>query len=348
MYDLKAQIGTTGKKILIAIVITFAIVFAIVALLTTDRTAQMGSGLGEEYTYDLTRFKTVDPALILYEEAIPIIETGFTKSTGVAVGPEDKIYIAGDQQILVLNSAGQKLSTIPLPQAPQCLTIAADGTVYVGMMDHIIIYDNQGKQSNRWEPAGARTVLTSIATRNDNVFTADAGNRIVLRYDKTGKLLNRIGEKDPANDIPGFIVPSPNFDIALADDGLLRVVNPGAHLIEAYTFDGHREFWWGEYNFEIEGFSGCCNPTDIALLNNGAGFVTAEKGITRVKIYDADGQFVGVVAGPESFVEHDRITEFQGGGSSIGGLDVAVDSQNRVLVLDTLTSQLRIFTRKEL
>ncbi|MCP4708125.1 MAG: hypothetical protein GY869_05845, partial [Planctomycetes bacterium] len=340
---MKAQKGIAGKNILIAIVITVAIVIGLLALLTTDRTAQKGSGLGEEYTYDLTRFKDVDPALILYEESAPFFKTGLSKSTGVAVGPEDKIYIAGDQQILVLDSAANKISTITLSDQPQCLTVVPDGTIYVGMIDHVVLYDNEGKQSSSWEPAGERTIFTSIAVRGNNVFAADAGNRMVLRYDKTGKLLNRIGKKDLDNNIPGFTVPSPNFDIALTDDGLLRVVNPGAHLIEAYTYDGHREFWWGEYNFEIQGFSGCCNPTDFALLNNGAGFVTAEKGITRVKIFDADGQFIGVVAGPESFVEHDRIVEFQGGGS-LGGLDVAVDSQGRVLVLDPLTNQLRIFT----
>lgn len=346
---MEARKAIVAKNILIAIVITFAVVIAAAALVTIDRTAKKGSGLGEEYIYDdLSRFKTVDPSLVLYEESNPIIETGLTQSTGVGVGSEDKIYIAGDQQILVFDSAGKKLLTIPLPQPPQCLAVAADGMIYTGMMDHIIIYNNEGKQSKRWEPAGERTILTSIAVRNNEVFAADAGNRVVLRYDKTGKLLNRIGAKDLENNIPGFTVPSPNFDIALADDGLLRVVNPGAHLIEAYTYDGHREFWWGEYSYEIQGFSGCCNPTDIALLNNGAGFVTAEKGITRVKIYDADGGFVGVVAGPASFTEHDLICEFQGVGCSVGGLDVAVDSQGRVLVLDTLTGQLRIFTRKAL
>ena len=166
---MKAQKGIAGKNILIAIVISLALVIAVLALVTTDRTAKKGSGLGEEFTYDdLTRFKTVDPALILYKESAPIIETGLSKSNGVAVGPEDKIYVTGDQQILVFDSAGQNLSTIPLTQTPQCLTVAADGMIYVGMMDHIIIYNNEGKQSNRWEPAGENTVLTSGKSCNQS------------------------------------------------------------------------------------------------------------------------------------------------------------------------------------
>ncbi|MCP4709350.1 MAG: hypothetical protein GY869_12045, partial [Planctomycetes bacterium] len=199
---MKARKGISGKNILIAIVITLALVIAVAALLTTDRTAQMGSGLGEEYTYDLARFKDVDPALIHYEESAPIVETGFAKSTGVAVGPEDKIYVSGDQQILVFDSAGKKLSTIPLSQARQCLTVDTDGSDYVGVIDHIIIFDKEGKQTDRWEPAGDRTILTSIAVRDNDVFAADAGNRVVLRYDKTGTIQNRIGEKDLDNNIP--------------------------------------------------------------------------------------------------------------------------------------------------
>ena len=70
-------------------------------------------------------------------------------------------------------------------------------------------------------------------------------------------------------------------------------------------------------------------------------FVTAEKGIPRVKVYDADGNFVAVVAGPDELLEspisdQDRTIAF----------DVAVDSRNRVLVLDRISSSIRIFTKK--
>ena len=63
-------------------------------------------------------------------------------------------------------------------------------------------------------------------------------------------------------------------------------MNPGRHKIEAYTFDGELETSWGTPATTIGGFSGCCNPTHIAMLPDGS-FVTSEKGLARVKVYDS-------------------------------------------------------------
>ena len=164
----------------------------------------------------------------------------------------------------------------------------------------------------------------------------------------------RIGEKDENRNIPGFVIPSPYFDLAVGRDGLLRVVNPGIHRIEAYTFEGDLEFSWGEFSSGVKGFCGCCNPVNFAILPgpdfSGADdhFVTCEKGLTRVKIYDPEGSFIGVVAGPEQLVEGGKVeicdtpAECQ-----IGGFDVAVDASGRVLILDTIKNVVRIFSRIE-
>jgi hypothetical protein len=167
-------------------------------------------------------------------------------------------------------------------------------------------------------------------------------------------LINRIGEKSPERNIPGFVIPSPYFDLAVASDGLLRVTNPGRHRIEAYTFEGDLEFWWGEFSSRLEGFCGCCNPVNFAILPDDS-FVTCEKGLVRVKIYNHKGNFVGVVAGPEQLVEGgaSRVSEFGAGsgsreaGARAGGFDVAVDSRGRIFVLDTIKNVVRIFARKK-
>jgi len=189
--------------------------------------------------------------------------------------------------------------------------------------------------------------LTSIAVSKKDVFVADAGNRIVIHYDTAGNVINHIGKKDIDKNIPGFVIPSPYFDLAVGHDGLLRVVNPGRHRIEAYTFDGDLEFWWGQFSSSIEGFCGCCNPVNFAILEDDS-FVTCEKALVRVKIYDPEGTFVGVVAGPEQFVEGGAagVSEF-GTGSQAGAFDVAVDAEGQIFVLDTIKNIVRIFTRKK-
>lgn len=336
--------GITNIEILVGVLVALAIVVAVVALVKLDVTGEKGSGLGTEFIYDIEDLAKIDPNLILYEET-GAIGTGFKVARGIAVGFDGHVYVAGDKAIRLLDKNGNLLNEINLDDTPRCLTVADDGKIYVGMTKHVEVYDGRGKRLATWQSLGDDAVLTSIAVSKSDVFVADAGNRIVIHYDTAGKLINRIGAKDEDKDIPGFVIPSPYFDLAVARDGLLRVTNPGRHRIEAYTFDGYLEFSWGEFSSNVEGFCGCCNPVNFAILDDES-FVTCEKGLIRVKIYDVEGAFVGVVAGPEQLVEGGtaRIDEWASEGKA-GGFDVAVDAAGRIFVLDTIKNVVRIFTR---
>ena len=295
--------------------------------------AQKPSGLPEEYDYAIEKLQIVDPSQIGYEEAATI-EVTLTTPRGLAVGRDDRVYVAGDQKLVVFGSDGARLSEAALGGAPRALTAAADGTLYVAMRDHIEVCSPAGERQARWEGLGAKALLTSVAVAEKDVFAADAGNRVVVRYDTAGKLLGRIGRKDPKRNIPGILVPSPYFDVAVGHEGLLWVANPGRRRIELYTFDGDLEVWWGKAGIALERFSGCCNPSHFALLPD-RGVVTSEKGLVRVKVHDGDGTFRTVVgAAPDAFDE------------GAVGLDVATDSKGRILVLDPGARRVRIFTRK--
>ena len=343
---MKAYKADTSVKILAGVVIMLAVVAGIVAMIRYDTTGAGGSGLGREFTYDISDLARIDPNLLLYAQAGPAIATGLQNATGICVAPDSMVYVAGDRQVVLFDTVGSRVGQFSVAGAARCIAVAQDGAIYLGMKDHVQVYDKTGKQLAAWPSAGENAVLTSLAVCKDEVFAADAGNRVVLRYGRDGRVIGRIGEKDASRDIAGFVIPSPYFDLAVADDGLLRVVNPGRHRIEAYTRDGDLEFGWGEFSSRLEGFTGCCNPVHFAILPEG-GFVTCEKGLVRVKVYDAEGRFVGAVAGPQQLVE--------GGASRVctlpeecqsGGFDVAVDEAGRVYVLDTIKNVIRIFTRK--
>ncbi|MCH5373668.1 MAG: hypothetical protein JJ992_06805, partial [Planctomycetes bacterium] len=241
---------------------------------------------------------------------------------------------------------------IPLSGEPKCLAVAgADhrfpGRLYVGFDSQVEVFDAEGTSLSSWSQGlDDRSLLTSLAVFEDSIFAADAGNRVVLRWDLEGRLIETIGRADPENNVLGFIIPSPHFDIAIPADGVLRVANPGVRRIEAYTLDGDLLGHWGEASSQIEGFFGCCNPSNFAMLADG-GFVTAEKGIPRIKVYSAQGQFQSVVATPQTLVPGLTIGQEIRDDHAVGVFDVAVDTSGRVLVLDPNKRQVRIFERKD-
>jgi len=338
---------------IVAIVLA-AVVVGVVALMWNDRSGRGGSGLSDRFDYAIEQYEEIDPALFGYEQTGEIA-TGMRVARAVAVGPDDRIYVAGDAVVRVFNAAGTLISETDLGGEPTCLAIggvehAFPGRVYVGAGPVVEVYDAVGDTPAVWKIPGESVRLTSIALATDDVFLADYANRVVLRLDTSGKLMGRIGKYDKDRGIRGFAIPSPFFDVAVAPDGLLWVVNPGALRLEAYTFDGNLELFWGESTSEaatpIEGFFGCCNPANFALLPDGR-FVTAEKGLLRVKVYTADGRFECVVAGPR------QLESPAGAGSTspfdheLKAVDVAVDSKGRVLVLDLAAGNVRIFEPKK-
>ncbi len=341
------RLGTTGLKILIGVIVALSIIAAAVAVITLNTTGEKGSGLSKDFIYDLNDVAEIDPNLVLYEETGEPIRTGFTESHAIVVVSDGTIYIAGDKAVRIFSDMGQMTSEIKIADKPVCLDIASDGKIYIGMKDHIELYNRQGERLAAWQRIGNNAILTSIAVYKNNVFVADAGNRIVIHYDLTGIIVNHIGRKNIEKNIPGFVVPSPYFDIAAGHDGLLRVINPGLHRIEVYTFDGELEFWWGKFSAGVEGFTGCCNPVTFAILEDGS-YVTCEKGLVRVKIYDPDGNFVGVVAGPKHLLE-DGVAQicYLPQDCQKGGFDLAVDAMGRVFVLDTIKNIVRIFSKKK-
>jgi hypothetical protein len=224
--------------------------------------------------------------------------------------------------------------------------VAESGLIYAGLRDRIELFDAKGQHRDTWTVPGDRSWLTALTLSGDSLFAANAGHRLILRYDLSGKLVQRIGEKNKERNVPGFIVPSPYFDVKLHKDGLLRVTNPGRHRVEAYTVDGEFEQAWGKASAAIEGFCGCCNPISIALRPDGA-LVTCEKGLPRVKVYRLDGSLESVVAGLESFPENLKAAAGDNRPDGmLGGLDAAVDSVGQVYVLDRVTSEIRVMVRK--
>ncbi len=271
------------------------------------------------------------PEELLTWTEVARFETGFEEARGIARGPAGGIYVAGDRAVRFFSDDGSLQWEMPVGGPAGPLAIDADGSMFIGLRDRVEQHGQDGSLQQTYAPFGERTWITSIAPAAGEVYIADAGNRTVWRFDRAGQFLSEIGRTDHSRGIPALAVPSPHLDIALAPDGTLLVVNPGRRSIQAHSpADGALLGSWGLSSNGIEGFGGCCNPTDIALLPDGR-VVTSEKGIPRVKVHSGEGELLSVVVPPTQF---DR---------AAAGIDLAVDPLGRVLVLDPIEGVVRLY-----
>lgn len=291
-----------------------------------------GKNIENSYEYNVDEFRKVDPSMILYKEtgSFPV---NVQEPRALTVSGEN-IVVAGEKLLLKYDYSGTEVWRKELPDTASTVAMGANGEIWVGTRHSAFRLTADGSLLKQWNSFGDRSVITSMVVSGENIYVADAGNRMVYRCNADGEVLEKIGEKNDEKGVPEMVIPSPYFDLATDDSGLLWVVNPGMHTLENFNRDGSLRTSWGEAGFKLSGFTGCCNPAYMAILPDNS-FITSEKGMPRIKIYDQHGVLKGVVASPDMF---DRdCTE---------AADVAVDGQERVIALDFCKKQVRIFEKK--
>jgi sugar lactone lactonase YvrE len=294
---------------------------------------QMQTDRKNPYEYDWGVFERspADAAAYSQVQSIPVQAK---RLTGLARGGDGFLYVAGDGNIAKFDIRGNLIETFPIGETAYCLALDAQNRIYLGMGDHVEVCDQKGSLVAQWETLGQDAIITSIAVVDSTVYLADAGQLVVWKFSSSGALLGTVGKKDRTKGVPGYVIPSPYFDVAIGADGTLWAANTGRHSLENYTHTGELKTRWGEYGTAMEEFCGCCNPSHFAILEDG-GFVTSEKGIPRVKMYDRQGRFAAVVAGPSQFR------------AGTVGLDLVVDASGRIYVLDPTQKEVRVFAQTD-
>ncbi len=154
----------------------------------------------------------IDPAMIGYHEA-GTFDVDLHELRALAVDGDGQIYVGGDKVVVHYAGDGKKLAEISLEGQPQCLAVGTPEHVhprrlYVGLEGHVEVYDLHAKRIAVWESRGPEAVFTSITTTDNEVWVADAGNRIVWRFDAAGKLLGPVGKPDPSQRHPDSRSPA--------------------------------------------------------------------------------------------------------------------------------------------
>ena len=285
----------------------------------------------QDCQYDLAAIKKTDTNSLIRAH-IQWIKPSLSNLTALAVDRTDRIIVGSMSAIEILDREGKPVFQIGVSEPVRCLAASPEGDIFAGLDDHVEVFDSTGVRKAVWKSPDPKTMLTSIAVSSSQVFVADCANRIVWRFTRAGAVIGKIGKKDQDQRKEGFVVPSAFFDVAVAADDSLWVVNPGMHRLEHFTAEGQYLGSWGHFSMDATGFCGCCNPSNMALTPKGE-FITSEKHIVRVKQYDTKGQLKGVISGQEDWPD------------KAVGLDLAVDSKGRILVLDPTADVIRVYVK---
>jgi len=275
----------------------------------------------------IVRPRRVAKELIKFHEVEPIIVDG-KRLRGLAVGPDDRIYVLAHFKILVYEPDGTFVRDYDLDRAPHCAAFAPDGRLYLGLGSRLGIFDLASGKLTEWPELGERALVGSIAIGERTLMAGDSGTRTLWVFTLDGEELARISNGD-ALEGEGD-APSVHFDVAPAGDSTFWATDAGRHAVIHYSATGQVIERWGEQGEEIEKFGGCCNPAHLATFPDGR-ILVIEKKPDLVKVLFPDGRLDAVVAPPTAFVEKTFLA------------DGAVDSKGRALVLDPKMSQVRIF-----
>jgi sugar lactone lactonase YvrE len=250
---------------------------------------------------------------------------------GVAVGAGGLIHALGDGDVKVFDAGGGVARSWKAPENAACLTVGPDGRVYVGSPGRVDIFGATGNRAGGFAAgqAGKPADVTAIKVYRDNVLVADAGARLIRRYDTTGIERGFIGNRHKTG---SFMLPNRSLDFDVDSAGTVYATDTGRHQVSSWALDGSPIAAFGKFGqAKPEDFVGCCNPVNLAVAPDGC-VVTAEKVAARVKVFGPDRALLAVI-GPEHF---DPMCIH---------IHLAVDSKGQILAADPVRRVITVFGR---
>jgi hypothetical protein len=212
----------------------------------------------------------------------------------VTVASDGSVILGGESFVSAYdNNLKQKWSL--KTEAPVASLSAYGNNIYAATMELILVISAEGKLIEEWGPFEDNAIITSVSAGSSGVVFADAGNKIIVILDKEGVVRKMVGQNDGQ-----FVIPSPYFDVALDSAGLIYAANTGHRRIETRSAEGAIISYFGEAGTAPDAFCGCCNPAHFVKTKTG--YITAEKGINRIKILGESGEFIEFVSSQNDFV----------------------------------------------
>lgn len=237
---------------------------------------------------------------------------------GIALDKRGRLYAAGDSEVKVFGATGALIRRWSTALSSYSVAVDGGGGVWAGQTGQIEIFDSDGKPQKTWKDRVHLGCVTSIGFFQDSILIGDSLNRCIHRFNTESRYLNAIGNDNP---LRGLHIPNGVVDFGVDSQGVIHVANPGKHRVERYSLEGALLGHMGKFTgSDPTGFSGCCNPTNVAITGRNRLCVT-EKAGPRAKIYDYSGKLIAMI----------ESNDFD---PRAKNMDVAVDERGHVFLSD--------------
>ena len=255
------------------------------------------------FVYDVALKKEKAPASSVKYDSSQIGESWFVskvfdpgqgKLKAVATTCIGDIILGGESFVSQYNADLQSLWTLNTEKPVTALSVSGD-TIFASTFETILIISPKGKLISEWGPFEDSSIIASVSANKSFVAFSDAQKKTVTLLDKKGIVKKIIG-----NSGEPFIIPSFYFEVELTSDNQIFIANTGKSRVEIRNTDGTITGTFGEPGTGPGEFCGCCNPAHFVIMPDG--FITAEKGINRIKILNKEGRFVEFVSSVNKFV----------------------------------------------
>ncbi|HBE01864.1 MAG: hypothetical protein A2096_08150 [Spirochaetes bacterium GWF1_41_5] len=274
------------------------------------------------WKYDVSAFTNINSELLTYQE-----EQNHTMPAGAElICADELIYITAGNILYTFTPDMKKKSEIYFTEKITAISYAAPD-LYLAFSSYILTSNTVLGTTRHFSTGSKYSDIISIAASAGEYYLADYGESQIWRFSENEKLLSVIGKNDGLK----FILPSRYFACTSDQRGNFYFVNPGRRIIFHYK-NGEKISSWGTSGFNIEAFTGCCNPS--RMIFHGNELYTVEKGLLRIKKYSSDGKLLALVAGQNDFLPETVP-------------DLAVDKKSRVIVLDHKKKQVRFFSERK-
>ena len=146
------------------IIVLFSILLFLAALafMAWDFYFRKESDQKNPYVYDLSNFRKTDPASLCYRETAQI-KPDAAELRGIAIRSDDKIFVTGDNRVFCYNKKGILVFDFQTENPAQCIVASPSGEIFLGVENHIEIWNENGKLIKKWKAFNESSFITSIA-----------------------------------------------------------------------------------------------------------------------------------------------------------------------------------------